>query len=178
MLAGLVALVAVVVVVAAVVAGGALAASRALGLADDGAINTGQTAQETLFLPQPSETEAPDGPAITLPGQPETATEEPERDRPTKAPEPVEPISVNAGQASVTPMGRIDLTGSYPEGEGAVLGVQRFESGQWSDFGVFASVTGGQFSTYIQSGAVGLNRFRLIDTDSGATSNEVEVQIG
>ena len=49
---------------------------------------------------------------------------------------------------------------------------------QCADFGVFASVTGGQFSTYIQSGAVGLNRFRMIDTDTGETSNEVKVQIG
>ena len=72
----------------------------------------------------------------------------------------------------------IDLTGDYAAGEGAILRVQQFENGQWGDFPVTASVSGGRFSTFIQTGNTGLNRFRVIDTDTGEASNEIKVQIG
>ena len=53
-------------------------------------------------------------------------------------------------------MGRIDLTGTYPGGEGAVLNVQKFSNGQWQDFySISATVTNGTFSTYIQTGTPG-----------------------
>ena len=75
-------------------------------------------------------------------------------------------------------MGRIDLTGTYPGGEGAVLNVQKFSNGSWQDFyGISASVTDGSFSTYIQTGTPGVNRFRMIDSDSRRTSNQVKVTI-
>ncbi len=74
-------------------------------------------------------------------------------------------------------MGRIDLTGVYPGGEGAILSVQQFEGGVWNDFPVTASVSGETFATYIQTGQLGRNRFRMIDTDTGAVSNEVRVEI-
>jgi hypothetical protein len=179
-LAGLVAFVAVVAVVAAVVGGGALLASKALGLSDDAAADTSATARETLFLPQPSDTEAPTGPLITLPGQPApsgTSSAEPDP-TPSRTPKPPPPISLSAGQTAVGPMEQIDLTGDYPSGDGAILRVQQFEGGAWTDFPVTASVSGGRFSTFIQTGAIGLNRFRMLDTDTGETSNEVRVQIG
>ncbi len=175
-LSGLVALVAVVAVVAAVVGGGALVTSKALGISDDGSISTGQSARQTLFLPRPSETEDAGDPYITLPAQPQP--EKPRKNSFTEEPAPVEPITLIAAQASVAPMQQIDLNGTYAAGEGSVLRVQQFEAGQWTDFPVTAGVNGGAFSTYIQTGAVGLNRFRMIDTDNGATSNEVKVQIG
>jgi hypothetical protein len=77
-------------------------------------------------------------------------------------------------------MGRIDLTGSYPTGEGAILQVQRATGpgDSWVDFPVTVTVSGGQFSTYVQTGRSGPNRFRVIDTDSAAVSNEVSVSIG
>ena len=68
-------------------------------------------------------------------------------------------------------MGRIDLTGTYPTGEGAVLQVQRATGpgdDSWVDFPVTVTVSGGQFSTYVQTGRTGPNRFRVIDTDSDA----------
>ena len=75
-------------------------------------------------------------------------------------------------------MGRIDLTGTYPGGEGAVLNVQKFSNGSWQDFySISASVTNGTFSTYIQTGTPGPNRFRMIDSDTKLTSNEVKVTI-
>ena len=62
-------------------------------------------------------------------------------------------------------------------GDGAVLLVQQFEAGQWSDFPVTVPVNGDDFSTFIQASALGLNRFRVIDTDTGEASNEVRVTI-
>jgi hypothetical protein len=177
-LAGLVAFVAVVAVVAGVLAGGTFVATKALGLSDDPAASSGSTVEETLFLPRPSETDEPDGPAITLPGQPQTGASPTQSPEPTRSPEPEEPITLLAGQSAVGPMEQIDLTGQYPTGEGSILRVQQFEGGTWTDFPVTASVSGGGFSTFIQTGAVGLNRFRMLDTDTGATSNEVRVQIG
>jgi hypothetical protein len=55
--------------------------------------------------------------------------------------------------------------------------VQRFENG-WVDFPVSTSVSGGLFDTYVFSGREGLNRFRVIDPDSGRRSNPVRVTIG
>ncbi len=178
-LAGLVAFIAVVVVVAGVVAGGAVVASRSLGLSEDGSIDTGQTEQETLFLPKPSDTEEPDGPQITLAPDPDAGdSDKPDKDTFTKEPEPVTMITLTAAQTAVAPMQEIDLDGEYAAGDGAILRVQQFQDGTWADFPVTAPVNGGRFSTFIQAGAIGLNRFRMIDTDSGETSNEVKVQIG
>ena len=70
-------------------------------------------------------------------------------------------------------MEQIDLTGVYPGGEGAILQVQRFEGGKWADFPVPISVSDETFATYVQTSQPGVNRFRVIDTDNGATSNEV-----
>ena len=81
-------------------------------------------------------------------------------------------------QQSVSPMQQIDLTGTYQGGEGAVLQVQRFENGAWVDFPVTASVSGGTFGTYLLTGRTGENRFRVVDTDSEAISNEVTVTVG
>ena len=95
---------------------------------------------------------------------------------PPKIKKPKKPISLQAGETSVAPMGRIDLTGTYPGGEGAVLNVQKFSNGSWQDFySISASVTNGTFSTYIQTGTPGMNRFRVIDSDTQLASNEVKV---
>ncbi|WP_323793377.1 hypothetical protein [Nocardioides sp.] len=176
-LAGLVAFVAVVVVVAGVVGVAALIGSRALGFSDDGVVDTSGSVQETLFLPRPSETDEPGTPYITLPGQTETSKPK-KNNKPSKTPKPVKLISLSAAQTAVGPMEPIDLTGDYAAGEGAILRVQQFENGQWGDFPVTASVSGGRFSTFIQTGNPGLNRFRVIDTDTGEASNEIKVQIG
>ena len=175
-LAGLVAFVAVIAVVAGIVGGGALVATKALGLSEDGAIDSGGSEQQTLFLPKPSETEDAGEPYITLPSQPEP--KKPKKNKPSREPEPLELITLRAAQTAVAPMAPIDLTGEYAAGEGAILRVQQFENGEWSDFPVTAPVSGGTFSTFIQAGAIGLNRFRMIDTDTGEASNEIKVQIG
>ena len=81
-------------------------------------------------------------------------------------------------QQSVSPMQQIDLTGTYQGGEGAILQVQRLEDGAWSDFPVTTSVSGGTFGTIVQTGQIGPNQFRVIDTDTEAISNEVTVTVG
>lgn len=177
-LAGLFALVAVAVVVGAVVGGGALAATRVLGLNDEKALDAAITNNQTLFLPEPTDTGTPNE-DITLTGVPSASTtpSAPESS-PTKPDKEPPPISLSAAQTAVGPMEQIDLTGTYPAGEGAILRVQQFKAGTWTDFQVTASVSGGLFTTYIQTGATGPNRFRMIDTDNGQISNEVKVQIG
>jgi hypothetical protein len=75
-------------------------------------------------------------------------------------------------------MGQIDLTGTYPGGEGAILQVQRFENGSWQDFPASpVSVSDQTFSTYVQTGVPGLQRFRVVDTRTNKPSNEVRVTV-
>lgn len=103
-------------------------------------------------------------------------------DQPTKSrsasAQPETAITLTAGQRSVAPMQRIDLTGSYPGGDGAILQVQRLDGRTWVDFPVTTSVSGETFSTYIQTGQSGVNKFRVADTSSREVSNQVTVTIG
>ncbi len=85
---------------------------------------------------------------------------------------------MSAGQTSVASFQRIDLTGAYPLGEGAILQVQRLEGGKWTDFPVTISVGGGTFSSYVQTSHTGINEFRVMDTDTETTSNTVKVEVG
>jgi hypothetical protein len=72
---------------------------------------------------------------------------------------------------------RINLVGSYHGTGSPTLQVQRFEGGQWVDFPTTASVSGGQFSTYIETGHTGVNRIRMLDPSTGQSSNVVEIHI-
>jgi hypothetical protein len=138
----------------------------AVGVGDQGA---------TLTIPKPEKTQPASGPSITLGSSPTSGATD---SQPPKIKKPKKRISLQSGQTSVSPMGRIDLTGTYPGGEGAVLNVQKFSNGAWQNFySISATVTNGTFSTYIQTGTPGLNRFRMIDSDTRLTSNEVRVQI-
>lgn len=175
-LSGLVALVGVAVVVGLILGGGALAATKVLGLGDDDSASGDATSGDSLYLPRPEKTTAPSGPLVTLASTPEQSDETEETD-PTKSAKPDTRISLSASQTSVTPMEQIDLTGVYPGGEGAILQVQRLEGGKWEDFPVTVSVSNETFATYIQTSQTGVNRFRVIDTDTRRTSNEVRVTI-
>ncbi|GAB2865563.1 hypothetical protein [Nocardioides pacificus] len=177
-LAGLVALVAVGLVVGLVAGLAVLVGTRMLGVNGDAAASTGTTAGETLYLPEPRATEQASGPLITLaPGDEESESGGEPSDEPSKSEAPKKEITLQSGQTSVGPMSQIDLSGVYPKGEGAILKVQRFEETGWSDFGVTASVSGGIFSTYVETGRVGENRFRMVDTDTDLASNEVRVTV-
>jgi hypothetical protein len=169
--AGLVALLGVGVVVGLLVSGGALAASSMLGLRGGGEDGTASS-QQSMYLPKPSDTESETGPQITLrpgeetPSSPESSSQAPEF-----------PISLSSASTEVGPMQEIYLTGVYPNGEGAVVQVQRFENGRWVDFPVDASVSGQTFSTYVQTAHLGVNRFRVRDTSGPDVSNQVRVKV-
>ncbi len=171
---GLLALVGVALAVGLVTGVALMAGAHVLGLSGGHAAVAGD-AGASLFLPEPQKTKASDGPSITLGGAPTSGS--PQTSKPTIH-KLKKQISLQSGETAVSPMGRIDLTGTYPGGEGAVLNVQKFSNGSWQDFySISASVTNGQFSTYIQTGTPGINRFRVIDSDSTLTSNEVKVAI-
>lgn len=183
---GLVALLGVAVAVGVIAGAGVLFASRSLGVGEDAAGGGSQAqGQETIFIPELTDDGEAIGSSITLLPEPDggpRAQESPSQEpsTPEESTDPAEEpgISLSAGQTAVAPMERIDLTGVYRGGEGAVLNVQQFSGGAWEDFPVTIPVSGSTFVTYIQTGQVGKNRFRVIDTDSGEISNEVVVQIG
>lgn len=175
---GLVALVgvalAVGLILGLVVAGGA----RVLGIGG-GEDAEGGTSDRSMYLPRPEKTPTASGPQITLaPGDEGSKPPKSKGPKATHTASPRKQISLSAGATSVAPMAQLDLTGVYPGGEGAILQVQRFSAGRWQDFPVTASVSNETFSTYVQTSQPGVNRFRVVDTDSGLQSNEVRVTIG
>ncbi len=176
-LTGLLALIGVAVVVGLILGGGALAATKVLGINDDGTADDDATSGDTLVLPHPERTASPSGPLVTLESDPTSGPETGDIEE-SESTKPENLISLSAGQTAVGPMDQIDLTGVYPGGEGAILQVQRLEGGKWADFPVPISVSDETFSTYVQTSQPGLNRFRVIDTANGATSNDVRVVIG
>ncbi len=174
-LTGLLALAGVAVAVGLVTALSVMAGAHVLGLGGGHAAIAGDTGA-TLYLPTPQKTPANGGPSITL-GTSPTQSSATKQAHPTIH-KPHKQISLQAGQTTVAPMGRIDLTGTYPGGEGAVLNIQKFSNGSWQDFyGVSATVSNATFSTYIQTGIPGVNRFRVIDSDTKLASNEVRVRV-
>lgn len=170
-LTGLIALVAVAAVIGIIGGLAALVGSKVLGLDGDPAASSEDSATSgaSLYLPEPTIT------SETV--VPETSTS------PTVDPSPSSSatsseITLSAGQQSVSAMQQIDLTGTYPTGEGAILQVQRFEGGAWEDFPVTMSVSNQTFATYVQTSQSGRNKFRVIDTDKDLFSNEVIVTVG
>ncbi|MEP9382251.1 hypothetical protein [Nocardioides sp. KR10-350] len=178
--AGLIALVAVAVAVGLIIGVVTLAATHVLGIGGDSAKRS-SGAGASLYLPTPSPTDTPSGPLVTLTPD-ETESAEPSEgasSKPEKTKKPEKKITLQAGELSVSPMQQIDLTGVYPGGEGAILRVQRQSgNGPWEDFPVpDLAVSGGQFSTYVQTSRPGVQKFRMKDIDSGAFSNVVKVTI-
>ncbi|GAA1914444.1 hypothetical protein [Nocardioides hwasunensis] len=168
-LTGLIALVGVAVVIGLL---GGLAVTvgvKATGIGESSSASDSNDPPPTFELPQPSETSTE---------APPTTTEEPGTDGESTTEAPAAGIALTAAQQTVSPMQQIDLTGTYAGAEGAILQVQRFENEQWSDFPVTMSVSGGTFATYVQTSRAGENKFRVVDTDSDAVSNEVTVTVG
>ena len=169
-LTGLVALVGVAVVIGLL---GGLAVTvgvKATGIGDTIDVQRRRRRPATFDLPKPTDT------STEIPAPEDTRAQR--RATETSSEAPAEGISLSATQQSVSPMQQIDLTGTYQAGEGAILQVQRFENGAWSDFPVTMSVSGGTFATYVQTSRTGANEFRVVDTDTDVVSNEVTVTVG
>ena len=171
-LTGLVALASVAVVVGLLAALAVLVVARMVGL--DGDVEAGSrggSGQQTLYLPEPTQTSS------TVEGQGAPASGTPSSPSPPGDETPAAAISLSASQLSVSAMQQIDLTGTYPQGEGAILQVQRLENGRWTDFPVTISVSDQTFSTYVQTSRPGPNKFRVRDTDNPQVSNVVTVTV-
>lgn len=116
----------------------------------------------TTALPVPSATPSTDSPGlVTSPGAPATGA-----------------LYLSASPVLVKPGERINLTGQWPGHDNESLLVQRFEGGQWADFGVQVRVNVGTFSTYVITSRTGDQRFRVFDPTSQTASNETTVTIG
>jgi hypothetical protein len=167
-LTGLIALVGVAVVIGLLGGLAVVVGVKATGIGGSSDAGSSAGAASTFNLPKPTDTGS---------ASPTQEPEQPSESQSTSE-APAEAISLSATQQSVSPMQQIDLTGTYPAGEGAILQVQRFEDGAWSDFPVTMSVSGGTFATYVLTSRVGPNKFRVVNTDSDVVSNEVTVTVG
>nr|CAA9332983.1 MAG: hypothetical protein AVDCRST_MAG46-1529 [uncultured Nocardioidaceae bacterium] len=106
---------------------------------------------------------------------------EPTEDETTTTVEPDESdATLVASPTEVGSYEEIDLSGSFPElGPGVTLQVQRRESGTWTDFPVTATTgEGGTFATFVQTGVLGTNKFRMMALDTGETTPTVKVEVG
>ena len=168
-LAGLLALVGVAVVIGLLGGLAVIVGVKATGIDGTATATDESAAPSTFNLPQPSDT------GSSIP-PPEDSVEPGTGEESSEA--PAEAISLTVVQQSVSPMQNIDITGTYQAGEGAILQVQRLEGDTWSDFPVTIPVSGGTFGSYVQTGRVGPNQFRVIDTDTQAISNEITVTVG
>ncbi len=178
---GLVAMIAVVAVVGGVLAGGVFVGTKALGLSDDPIATEESTARETMVVPDPTETDVSPTDYVTLRDVPEKPTPSSSF---SETPDADGTITLEAGQSSVGAMETINLSGTYPDGsDGTALVVQRFDGGGWAPFPdagspITATVNSGDFGTFVLTGNIGDNRFRVIDPDADVESNEVVVTVG
>lgn len=168
-LSGVLALVAVGLGVGLILGLGALLVTRMAGVGG-GAGDTADGGGASMYLPPAEKTDSPQ------PSQPGNNGKQ--SGQPSQSEEAQPTIVLNAGQSAVAPMQQIDLSGNYPGGDGAILRVQRFESGKWIDFPVTASVSNASFTTYVQTGQGGVNKFRMFDADADEASNAVKVRVG
>jgi hypothetical protein len=177
--AGLGALVGVAVAVGLILGLVVLAGTRVLGLGGDS--DTGSSSGgRTMYLPKPEKTPMESGPQVTLApgGESSKKPKNASGDKPAKSKSPRKQISLSASTTQAAAMEQFNLSGVYPGGEGAILTVQRFQDGSWADFPATGSVSGEAFQIPVQTSQPGVNRFRVVDSDSGLQSNEIRVTIG
>jgi hypothetical protein len=163
---------AAVVVIGLVIALGTTIVVRALGLDESDSPGPVGAAPSEPVQPLPTT-------AIPVPG------EESEEAEPTE--EPSDEASPDAGKKGdlqldvspvvARPMERVNLTGTYKGADNLELQVQRFEEGDWRDFGVTANVRVGTFETFVMTGRPGEQRFRMYDPKAKQGSNVVLVTI-
>ncbi|CAA9349477.1 MAG: hypothetical protein AVDCRST_MAG72-1346 [uncultured Nocardioidaceae bacterium] len=183
-LVGLAALVGVAVLIGAVVSAVALGLADVTGVSDGDAADVSTSPEQSLYVPDPdtpaeSRSTAPAESPSTSPSPSQAttqATTEPAEPKTSKKPERRQ-ITLAASPSRVPTFGRITLTGTYRGGDGSTLQVQRLEGG-WVAFPTTATVEGGQFATYVESGQGGQNRFRVVDEATGRASAPVTVTVG
>ena len=155
-------------VIGVVIALGTTIVVRTLGL-DEGD-SPGPVGSEPSATAEPLPTTA-----LPVPGDDESETPDP-----TKKPDSAKSgdMRLNISPVAVRPNERVNLTGTYKGADNLELQVQRFQDGDWRDFGVTATVRVGTFETYIMTGRSGEQRFRMYDPEAEKGSNVVLVTIG
>ena len=116
----------------------------------------------------------------TFPTPPTTQTTEPVPTTTTTTRTPQPPpqvIQLVATPLQATSFERVSLSGTYPAPAGTVLQVERNRGAGWEEFPTTATVDAGAFSTYVATGILGANQFRVVDTSTGKLSNVVIVMI-
>ena len=89
-----------------------------------------------------------------------------------------ETIQLENSADSAKPFQTVQIQGTYRGGADASLRVQRWEGGQWLAFPLPAKTDpSGQFTAYVELGEPGRYRLRVLDPDSGVTSNPSVVVI-
>lgn len=174
-------LVGVAALIGGVLAVGGLAATRLLDFP------SASSSSASVSTPTASSSSTPTTLAPTFPKQ-TTSPHSPKQTTSPHSPRTKPPRTTHSPELSITLMAsppqvsayqRIDLTGTYLAATGTTLQVQRKESnGDWLDFPTTASVDGGRFTTYIETGRTGTNFLRMADSATGKVSNVVTVQVG
>lgn len=172
LLIGLVVLVAVGALIGGIVAVISIKAADLAGIDDSPSTTTplgGPIRRESDPPPSESTTGA------TEPTTPSTSSSSPPS---TTRPPRDTGITLQVNPQTVLTYERINLTGRFLAPSGTVLQVQRKESGSWTDFAdVTATVNGGSFATYVETGQSGLNIFRVVAIGRDEASNAVHVQV-
>lgn len=161
-----------VLVIVALLVGGivgiiAIKAADVAGIGSTPSSDSGKVTFPTVTSTKKS-TNSPTTPAGPTGSTPPTQTSQP----------PDSGITLIASPAQAGTYQRVNLTGTYPgAAQGTSVQVQRREGAAWADFPTSATVSGGRFATYIETGHPGPNRFRVFDAGASMASNIVVVQI-
>lgn len=138
---------------------------RLLGLDGGGGDDPAVSQPVTPRTPLPSS-------ALPVPGESDS-------DEPELAPQKpgAKGLRLSLTPVFVRPMERINVTGTYKGQDAIQLLIQREENGKWVDFPTEARVRAGSFSTYVMTGRMGDNKFRVFDPQADKASNAVVVTV-
>ena len=119
------------------------------------------------------------GPSQASDPRPPTSTTTPEAgDNTGSGSAEQETIQLENSADSAKPFQTVQIQGTYRGGADASLRVQRWEGGQWLAFPLPTKTDqSGQFTAYVELGEPGRYRLRVLDPDSGVTSNPSVVVI-
>ena len=165
---------------AAVVALGTFVVVHALGLNGREGSTSTVVGQPAPVSPLPT-TALPVPGSGSVPSSSDSPADGPASASPSSQPGPrqhrAHGLQLSVSPASVGPMERINLTGTWPGHDNVGLQVQRLENGTWSNFPTTTTVRVGTFETYVETGHAGVNEFRVFDPGSGTSSNSVRVTV-
>lgn len=117
-------------------------------------------------------------PTFPTPATTQTTEPAPTTTTTTRTPQPSpQVIQLVATPLRATSFERVSLSGTYPAPAGTILQVERNRGAGWEEFPTTATVDAGTFSTYVATGILGANQFRVVDTSTGKLSNVVIVMI-